>query len=281
MIIGILRVPGHLQLITALVFSDQWHEPLLYVFYLFLALLFQVHHGHCSLYFDEFVQEKRMLMHWSYVFFALTHWFVLEVFVLSVLWSVACKLAIVRQNWDDIDPMPVCRCHHVYVLCDVNFIVIHLWLSARLWYHQCINSSALSHWDVIVFVLINCPVFSFLVLYRLLVCDVYVYHSMFVISVCILQSSNIDHWHEEVSCWCSCSGVYNVLCAQIIPSISSLSPITTIIPLGVVLSVSAIKDAIDDIVSAASAAPLSDGQPRVLGYLVVERDPTWGNTLVV
>jgi hypothetical protein len=39
------------------------------------------------------------------------------------------------------------------------------------------------------------------------------------------------------------------ICSQLIPAISSLSPVTTFIPLIAVLTVSAVKDALDDIVS--------------------------------
>jgi hypothetical protein len=43
--------------------------------------------------------------------------------------------------------------------------------------------------------------------------------------------------------------VYYFIFFQLIPQITSLSPVTTILPLVVVLAVSAIKDAADDIVS--------------------------------
>jgi len=39
------------------------------------------------------------------------------------------------------------------------------------------------------------------------------------------------------------------VCAQFIPQISSLDPVTTAIPLAIVLGITAVKDLIDDIVS--------------------------------
>ena len=54
-------------------------------------------------------------------------------------------------------------------------------------------------------------------------------------------------------CYCNVSAVISewfvLLCCQSIPVISALDPVTTVIPLAVVLGITAVKDLIDDIVS--------------------------------
>lgn len=48
---------------------------------------------------------------------------------------------------------------------------------------------------------------------------------------------------------------------QFIPQISSLTPGTSLVPLTIVLLITAVKDAIDDIVRAASSLSLADPIP--------------------
>ena len=162
--IGTGRVSVSPALMWSKTFSDQWHEPLLCVFYLFLALLFQVHLGHCSLYFDGLGQERHN---------SIANALELCIFcgnpsicssvchVSPVKWSVTCKHVIVCQNWDDIDPMPpVLFCHGLFV--DVNMCMsCVMWISLSYIYglvQDCGITSALavlhSVIDVIVFVLI-------------------------------------------------------------------------------------------------------------------------------
>lgn len=56
------------------------------------------------------------------------------------------------------------------------------------------------------------------------------------------------------------SPVIPVPCLQLIPQISSLSWFTTIVPLVLVLTITAVKDATDDYVSGSACAPLPTGQ---------------------
>lgn len=56
------------------------------------------------------------------------------------------------------------------------------------------------------------------------------------------------------------SPVIPVPCPQLIPQISSLSWFTTIVPLVLVLTITAVKDATDDYVSGSPCTPLPSGQ---------------------
>lgn len=56
------------------------------------------------------------------------------------------------------------------------------------------------------------------------------------------------------------SDVIPVPCPQLIPQISSLSWFTTIVPLVLVLTITAVKDATDDYVSGSPCIPLPTGK---------------------
>lgn len=66
--------------------------------------------------------------------------------------------------------------------------------------------------------------------------------------------------HGSMALGLAGSLVIPVLCPQLIPQISSLSWFTTIVPLVLVLTITAVKDATDDYVSGSPCAPLPTGQ---------------------